>query len=164
MRKITLIGLIVCIFVIIVFICYNYFNVTEIGFEICKLLIAIVSIVYVYKEYEQHKRQEKTQVLSSYNERLCNDKNIKIVTEYLIKEDEKKMPTLYEIELFMRFFEELEISIQSGLLDENIACKMFSYYAIAFSQETNLKGKIKDYDEEWVYFNNFIKRLKNIRE
>ena len=84
-------------------------------------------------------KKEQAQALSKFNERYSSDKNIEIVVKYLIGEREGAevvIPTTYQLELFLRFFEELEYAISQKMLDEKHTFDMFSYYALtAFDSE-----------------------------
>ena len=124
----------------------------------CECLEAIASSVtavattcgvfYAVIQYCFYKKQEKTAILLKYNERYATDQNIQKVVNYLLwKIDHQKhgipvnkvyygfdneediKPTKNQVEMFMRFFEELQISIEAKRLDPNMVKKLFAYYA-----------------------------------
>ena len=126
--------------------------------------IATAAFIYTKKEYRLHIEREQSLTLSKFNERYCTDKNIEAVVEYLIGKREGAtlaMPTTYQLELFLRFYEELEYALSKKMLDENLIFEMFAYYAlIAYeSQEFMLESL----DENcWNRFLAFIDRMKRI--
>lgn len=126
--------------------------------------IATAAFIYTKKEYRLHIEREQSQTLSKFNERYCADKNIEAVVKYLIgKRDGATvaMPTTYQLELFLRFYEELEYALSKKMLDENLIFEMFSYYALAayYSEEFMLKYL----DENcWNRFLAFVGRMRRI--
>ena len=97
-------------------------------------ITAVFAFVWAIKEYDLHKETLKAKVLSEYNKRYSEDSNIVKVVKYL--QDYKKSNsyicpklTKHEVQMFMRFFEELEIQIIHGRIDEEDVFELFSYYA-----------------------------------
>ena len=139
-------------------------NATSLIIAFGTLCATIFAIFYAVKEYRLHCKQNKADVLHKYNERYSSDENIKKVIEYLISQKDGKdipdgkTPSLYEKEMFLRFFEELEYAIESGALDAELTYYMFAYYALEVAK---LKGSfIEDYNnKEWNRFRAFIKRM-----
>ena len=149
-------------------------------------LATVAGVGYAAMQYCAYKEQEKTVILSKYNERYATDQNIQKVVNYLLwKEnpqyidDEKKKidktlyggeceddikPTRNQVEMFMRFIEELQVSIDAGRLDEKIAKTLFAYYADKINScyndklETTEDWLPKNYSfDVWPYFHKFVK-------
>ena len=155
---------------------------------IASLITAVatfIGVCYAVCQYCAYKEQEKTVILSKYNERYATDPDIQKVVNYLLwKEnpqyidDEKKKidktlyggeceddikPTRNQVEMFMRFFEELQVSIDAGRLDGYMAKNLFAYYAKVLDShyDNRLIPKEnwlpKNYSlEVWPYFHKFI--------
>ena len=98
------------------------------------------------------------------------DPYISAVVKYLEKEDGLTHktnviePDDHDVEMFMRFFEELELLIRAKSIDEKVVSYMFFHYVQTFDR---LKDKWRnvEYDsEDWRLFHDFHARMKRIRE
>ena len=161
--------------------------------EVLTLLISIVmavlagwAFVYTKREYGLHLAKEQADTLSRYNERYSSDENIAEVVKYLLeKEDVKKkskdkcdsqkqddnpppkveikIPSTFQKEMFLRFFEELQYTIEQKTIDEQLAYDMFAHYAIkAFDESKNFVDDLND--DCWKRFRLFAKRMKKIKK
>ena len=138
-------------------------------------LIAGFALVVSIVEYRNHIKREKAKTLSNFNERYVNDKSIervtKLLTKYLDdgenneeKDDIKKQFSqleLYDIEMFIRFFEEVEYAIEAGALDEKEIRYMFAYYALAAAETKPVKKEITT--DDWYVFKHFVSRMNRIK-
>ena len=128
------------------------------------------------KEYKSHKDEEKANTLASYNERYSSNEHLIVVVEYLYNEIEKskrnkktekninadkesRQPTPNEKELFLRFFEEIQISIEQGALDKAHVKELFFYYAkVAYDMGESF---ICDFNHDcWRKFRTFVESMK----
>lgn len=125
-------------------------------------LIAGLALVVSIKEYREYRRREKTECLSKYNERYTTDPYVKNVVTYLINSSNNNhpdIPPLHEREMFLRFFEELMIAIETNVLDRRIVKNMFSYYAEDYASRSDL---MKEHEpEDWTRFICFVEIMKN---
>lgn len=147
------------------------------------------SVIYVAMEYKAHRKREKAETLAKYNERYSTDNNIQICLRYLLRlnwniNDEKKnieetysdlkvkqdFLNEYKIdesyflnckEMFLRFFEELEYSIEFGSVDEHDVEYLFGYYVIVVYR--HFKEFCNDNINEWIKFECFAERMNRIR-
>lgn len=61
--------------------------------------------------------------------------------------------------MFLRFFEELMIAIETNVLDRRIVKNMFSYYAEDYASRSDL---MKEHEpEDWTRFICFVEIMKN---
>ena len=138
----------------------------------CNIIMVIVTYCAYCKakeEYKKHVEEVKVHTLSKYNEGYSTDKNIKKVLDYITHDSNVKLslqqPTTNEKEMFLRFFEELEIMMHKELLNENEVYILFAYYAIEISRggKYNKSFDYKDIEDksEWAYFRDFVKRMKD---
>ncbi len=138
------------------------------GFSnIVSVLAAIISASVAYSNYNIGL---KMKTLSSYNERFCKDKCIKKVTKELahkISDRETSndsdhssvaVDLSYDEEIFYRFFEELELNIEKGILKRKDVYNLFAYYALEGINNHRLYPK--DYPENWRLLEKFIKCMK----
>ena len=124
-------------------------------------LVALFGGIYAYKQYENHKDEERIKLLCGYNERYSKDKNIEDVVTWMLNIAEVDTkgnviganpyiaafnePGIHKKEMFMRFFEELYLHIESGKIDKTKACLLFSYYAIEYDKHFGFRMDITDY-------------------
>ena len=72
-------------------------------------------------------------------------------------------PDDHEVELFMRYFEELELLIRAKSIEEKVVSYMFYHYVDTF---VKLKDKWRNVDYEsndWKVFHEFYARMQKIR-
>lgn len=146
--------------------------------KICTIgscVITLVALYYAVSEYERYKESVKIDLLCRYNQRYTTDNNIAAVIKYILKAgitDSKgeicgvnkklcKDPDvgIFEKEMFMRFFEELQEQIDNKMLDKDKdkVWTLFSYYAVQFDKFEDYRSDITDYDtENWESFRNFV--------
>lgn len=133
-------------------------------------IVAIFAFIVAWMEYKSKKESVQAQVFSEYNKRYSEDPNIVKVVKYLNYIDEngrtnnphREKPSNYEVEMFMRFFEELEVQICSLRIDENTVLDLFTYYAkkIDTNEELRILLGVSDYDNNWDRFKKLMKRTK----
>lgn len=105
-------------------------------------LAFIITAVLAVIQFSMYKKQEKTQLLLKYNERYSHDKNIEIVVRYMLNYNmnEEYNPYPYPLEMFMRFFEELEVQITEDKLKTQEVENLFAYYAVMNAILLSKKG------------------------
>ena len=131
-------------------------------------IFAAGTIFLTFTEYLAHRKREKAEVLSVYNDRYTRDSYIKLVSKYIISkmdENEKAIhPSIHDVEMFMRFFEELEIQLTQKRIEEEHVFTLFAYYAIYVGSNMSLIRddlKITDYsDDSWAWkpFRDYVER------
>lgn len=156
-------------------------------FDTITCYVAIVSAIYALYQYYNYTEREKYEKLSRLSERFASDKNIKRVVKSLIacyneeygkkffnistfeestpkKNETDKIPSekvIFERELFLRFFEEIQYALDTGSLDKEIVCYYFAYYAVVAS----LIGEkfVEDYNDiTWKEFRIFADDMAKI--
>ena len=92
-----------------------------------------------------------------------NTAEIQKVVRYLREnEPDNNEPSAYEIELFLRFFEELAVYLNTGSLKPNDIREFFDFYFERFEKNERgalLKAKIKNEDKKWRYLNIYRKAM-----
>lgn len=162
--------------------------------EISSLFVTLVGATYAIIQYQNHLKEEKRKVLCEYNQRYSTDKNIKSVITWMLKvaitneingdiidvntNSNVLSPGIQKKEMFMRFFEELNLRIDKGDLDAKEVYNLFSYYALKFDELWGFRLDIKDYKNEremismnendrkefkdcWVAYHSFIQKMKD---
>ncbi len=104
--------------------------------ELIKLIVQILLFVVAcgalwqgFREYKSHKQKEDNKLFSQLNKRYLNNEDIQKVVKYLRdQEPSDEEPDLYQLELFLRFFEELGIYMKTKSLDKDLIEVFFGYY------------------------------------
>ena len=148
-----------------------HLNIVEMEFlGVFSFIVSIIALTVSYWQYKLHRRQLRTELLTKYNVRYSIDKDISRVVKYLEQEEGLQLhekiekPDDHEVEMFMRFFEELELLIVSKAIDEKIVSYMFYHYLQTFEKYKDQWKNVGYEDEEWKVFHEFMERMKKIRE
>lgn len=104
--------------------------------------------------------------MNRYNERYCENEDIKNVIKYLLhKQNTPKTGfgedmTEENLEMFLRFFEEIQHSIEADLLDKDEVREMLAFYAALAYEDKKIKKYVEKEKGNWTYYLNFIKDIK----
>ena len=116
------------------------------------LIVAVVAAIISYKELCSHKNKEDNKLLSQLNKRYIDNKDIQTVVRYLREiEPSDTEPDAYQIEIFLRFFEELGSYLKTNSLKAEDVNVFFGYYFNRYETEERgkiLKARIKNEDTE----------------
>lgn len=139
-----------------------------------------LALCYAILEFEHHKKNDKTTLLCQYLHRYATDDNIKQIIEYvnntasldkngnIIGIDNNKLaefsksfslPTQREKEMFMHFYEELQMLIDCNMVEGDVAIDLLGYYCGIFHRIKEFHQDITDYDDEkyWEKYLRFAK-------
>lgn len=129
------------------------------------LIVAVVAAIISYKELCSHKNKEDNKLLSQLNMRYINNKDIQAVVKYLREiEPSDTEPDAYQIEIFLRFFEELGLYLKTNSLKMEDVSVFFGYYFNRYEtteRGKKLKARIKHQDTEKYlpYLNEYRKQM-----
>lgn len=128
--------------------------------------VAIIGALGAYITYDNN---VKMKTLSYYNEQYRNDENIHAVVmkidRILSNADNDESNTSKDevehnqkVEMFYRFFEELELNIQKGILKRRDVYNLFAYYAL----EGIINNKLRpcDYPKQWCLLKSFVTKME----
>lgn len=139
----------------------------ETAYQIIVYLGSCFVLLISYSEYLAKVARDKSATLDKYNQRYIKDKDINICITYLIDRlDGEKVvpPELRTRELFMRFYEELQMQIEGGALNKKQTYTLFGYYAGVVDQlGTHFVSDY--YDDCWSTFRKFAisqRKIKNM--
>ena len=142
------------------------------------LLISIIALIYAVMEYRQHKKAAETTLICQYIQRYANDKNTQVMEKYILEAaliDEKTgqiigfnknakvsyTPSIYEKEMYMHIFEELQLCIEAKMIPHSVALNLFGYYLSVFHQIEEFHSDITDYNNR-NYFEYYLKFAESI--
>ena len=130
------------------------------------VLTTIVALIISFIQYRLHKEKVRSMIFTKLNKRYLENSDIQTVVKYLSKTGpSQKKPDDYQTELFLRFFEELDVYIQSKALNPKIVEQLFGYYLreLFISNKGKDLLKICDYQKnEWPYIEEFIDSMKKV--
>lgn len=144
--------------------------------ELLTAIIALLAFTITLSEYYVKKDSNQAQVLSEYNQRYTEDRNVVKVVKYLNYYDENgavnnpipAKPSNYEVEMFMRFFEELNEQIKKNRISEECVYNLFVYYAFKIDKDENLRHQFgvtdEDYSQHWDGFKEITKNYEKYKE
>lgn len=132
--------------------------------DFCILVVAVIAAIISYREYKGHKIKEDNKLLSQLNKRYLENDDVQTVVRYLRKNEPANIiPSSYQIDLFLRFFEELGVYLKSKSLKKEDVLSFFGYYFYRFDEckcGQKLKDKIDNEDEKLIYLNDFRNLIK----
>lgn len=139
----------------------------QITIEIGAFTAALFAIIVAFFEYKQLKGRRKSELFSELNKRyLADEKNIQPVIRYLSHlHPNAPVPEGYQIELFLRFFEEIDVYLKEEALDEETTYHLFAYYCLEIfktEEYASLLDIINFRKEEWPLLDDFVMRMKDI--
>ena len=132
---------------------FNFFPFTDYKVTDClTVMVTAMTILATIHEYQSHRERIKTEVLGQYNERYSRDEHVNKVVNYIIRHMDGKvtycLPSTHDAEMFMRFFEEMQIQIDQERLVEKQVYDLFAYYAIAFDINSEIRNNLGIIDYE----------------
>ena len=93
------------------------------------LIVALAAFILSLFELHSYKQKETNKLLSQLNKRYLESNDLQTVVKYLreINPDDIE-PSEYQIELFLRFFEELNVYLRHGNLKPDDVKTFFNFY------------------------------------
>lgn len=141
-------------------------------------IVSGIALLYAIQEFEHHKRNDRTTLLCQYLHRYATDENIKNVIDYinntaLLDADGNIIgvnydtlsnyptpPTQREKEMFMHFYEEVQMLINSKMINGEDAIDLLGYYCGVFHKIKEYHQDITDYEDE-KYWKKYLKFAKD---
>lgn len=130
------------------------------------LIIAIAAAIISLVQLRSHNAKENNKLLSQLNKRYTGNKDVQVVVKYLRKKDPSNdEPDAYQVELFLRFFEELGVYLKTKSIKKKDVKEFFGFY---FNQyETTERGKLlkakidnEDTDNDLPYLGIYRKKMR----
>ena len=131
------------------------------------LIVAILAVAISIFQLRSHNAKENNKLLSKLNERYLSNEDLQIVVKYLRKIEPSDIePNAYQVELFIRLFEELGAYLKTKSLKKKDVKEFFGYYFKRY--ETTDRGRIlkakinnEDTDEDLPYLGVY-RKIMNI--
>lgn len=135
--------------------------------------VAICTVWYQYKkESSNNKQAVRSRILADYNWHYMQNDSIKNVINALHKNNFSSI-SAYDIEMFMRFFEELYMLIHTdNRMKKDVSRYMFSFYAIMACDSELFWQRLAETTQdqvdyiksakEWSLFRKYVKEMKSL--
>ena len=138
------------------------FNLTE----LIAAGVAFLAVILSWYQYKLYKARERSKVFSSLNVRYLENEDVQAVVKYLSKTSPTtEIPDDYRTELFLRFFEEVGVYLESESLEPKPVEQLFGYYLYEIFTSEKGKELLKacDYhDSQWEYLVKFKKYMSKV--
>ena len=123
------------------------------------LLVALAAFILSLKELRSYKQKENNKLLSQLNKRYLNNTDMQAVVKYLRDiAPEGEEPSAYQVELCLRFFEELYVYLRHDGLKTSDVKEFFNYYLDRLYHSERGKElllKINNEDKKLKYLNGY---------
>lgn len=132
-------------------------------------IVTLFALSITWFEYLNHKKTQQSKVFNKLNDVYYQNPAVRKVGVYLSnKEKNAEEPSAFEIEAFLRFFEELQVFIEDKQISREMAYDLFSYYCLDIMNESgshhSLLEKIEYDKKNWVMLEKFCKSMNEIRQ
>lgn len=174
-------GLPIVIYLVVFLFYFIKFSVNKLGYDcdvtkasvILGTAITIITLIKGLCEYLEHVKRQRIQYLLDMGRKYSANENITNVVRCLeklsTKEEKDKKTTIrnteldiHDIEMFMRFIEELQMLIDAHVVNESATLYLFGFYVKTFDEHHIRFEKLDDYGEaHWGAFMKFVKNVKN---
>lgn len=123
------------------------------------LIVAIVAAAFSFREIQSNNVAERNKLLSQLNKRYLNSNDIQAVVKYLRQNAPSDVkPSPYQIDMFLRFFEELGVYLKKKTLVPSDVKNFFHYYLERFYTTNRgrlLRDSINNEELYWPYLNDY---------
>ena len=129
------------------------------------LAIAIAAFVFSLFQLRSHKTKEDNKLLSQLNKRYLESWEIQTVVRYLrVTEPSIIQPNAYQIDLFLRFFEELGVYLENKSIKKKDVGNFFNFYLKQFysTERGKLLQKRCEYNEDELPYLKTYKKMMEI--
>jgi len=145
--------------------------------EILKIILAsiagfvtLATFLKTIFEYRLQGRQKRMELVDKLMNRIWADESLRNLMN-LLNDDNvelKNTPELVKYEL-LGLYEQIAISINSGLIKKNVAHYFFGYYVISCWNSKNFwsKGESEEIDKfeyYWIVLKNFASQMQRVEE
>lgn len=126
------------------------------------ILATILGTIAAIPTYQINITEKRNRVFARMNKVFVKDENIQAVIRFM-NNGERKEPSINELELFLRFFEELDVYVKAGDIDKKVVYLLFYYYCnqlIHAPEYQYLREKMDFNLENWKYLKDIDDRMQ----
>lgn len=115
----------------------------------------------LYWNNNKYKEDKKCEVLAKYHERYANDEHVQKVVRFYLETGKRYSPSVYDKEMFLRFFEEIELMIQRKYICEEDVKDLFIFYFMTLWEYDDFCREITDKNSSWPLAEELYNRFKS---
>lgn len=138
---------------------------------ILEVAIAFAALLISVYEYHEHMKRQRIQYLLDMGRKYSADQSIVNVVRQLEKIGTNKKTqiqsidlNIHDIEMFMRFIEELQMLIDANVVNKSATLYLFGFYVNTFDMYHAKFKELSDYDEDhWGAFMKFAENAKKFK-
>ena len=125
------------------------------------VIIALVAIIKGYWEYRKSVKQKRVELFIKYRQQLKSDLILKRILELLETENNEEISKLSRFDkyLFIGFYEEIALLVNSKIIKPEIAHYMFAYYAKLCWDNNAFWSDINRESMYWRVFREFVVKM-----
>ena len=134
--------------------------------EFVTVIVALFTLWNAWKKYSAHNITEYHKLFSQLNKRYESSEDMQDVVRYLRnKEPSDKRPSLYQLEVFLRFFEELGLYMRTESVEAEDVDRFFGFYLRQLYSSSRGKQLLIQLDDEEKELEllQFVKAQLNIK-
>lgn len=127
--------------------------------------IALAALVKGVLEYGRQNALKRAEYFFILDKKITENATYLKICGLLDTEDEGLALVPYEEKLtFLGLFEQVALSMNSGLISEKVAHYMFGYYAVRCLNSKQFRINLNEDRQYWVLFDAFAQRMKQREE
>jgi hypothetical protein len=125
-------------------------------------LIALVTICVGLYQYQQERRFKRLNHFTELRNRFKQNENFTEIRKKVLNNDFENvdLTKLYD---YAGFFEELQISINSGFVDKEKVYYLFGHYILTFDKSELRKQNINKEGSLWSVYKKLITTMENVQ-
>jgi len=126
-------------------------------------MIALFTLVLGVIEYARQGAVKRVDHFIEMRHRFKSNEKFRTIAELIEEDDEtlRKIPYGDKRD-FLGFFEEIALSLNSGLIHKQVVHYMFGYYAIRCWESSNFWCDLNRNSNYWQLFRDFVDQMKEV--
>lgn len=130
---------------------------------IASTIVAVVTLIKAVIEYTRQNAQKRADHYQILRDKFRNDEQIHPLFELLeSNSNELESIPLRQKQHLIGFYEDIALSVNSGLLKKEVAHYMFSYYALRCWESDHFWLNVNRDSPYWALFRNFVEQMKSV--
>ena len=127
-------------------------------------IVAIFTLIKGYSEYRLSVKQKRSELYETYRKKLKENVTIRSVVDAL--ENDNGIAQIPRIDkyMFLGFYEDIALLMNTGLIKPEIAHYMFGYYAMRCWENDVFWEEINRKSHYWRVFREFVEKMKNLED